>query len=176
MCKLVLDAGPLITTSKFSVAGRLVIDHLLDHCAITVAESVRTEVVVAGASYPDAQAAQQRLDQGQIASLSPPAAPELEELLAPYSLGDGERDSILLSEHAALRDVTLVMDDHLAYLVSDRLGRQKRFLLDVIADLANAGKLDKGVAADIVKRFEADIHLPLWSTPCFCCGGEWCNL
>jgi hypothetical protein len=73
--------------------------------------------------------------------LSPPTASDLEELLAPYSLGDGERESILLSEHADLRDVTLVIDDHLAYLVSDRLGRQKRFLLDVIADLANAGTI-----------------------------------
>jgi hypothetical protein len=155
MRKLIFDAGPLITTCKFSVAGRLVIDHLLDHCAIAVAESVRAEVVVAGASYPDAQAAQQRLDEGRITALSPPAAPELEELLAPYSLGDGERDSILLSEHAELRDVTLVIDDHLAYLVSDRLGRQKRFLLDVIADLANAGTLDRGVAADIVHAIQS---------------------
>ena len=83
--------------------------------------------------------------------MSPPVAPDLEELLAPYSLGDGERDCILLSKHADLRDVTLVIDDHLAYLVSDRLGRQKRFLLDVIADLAEAGTLDKEVAADIVQ-------------------------
>jgi hypothetical protein len=155
MRKLIFDAGPLITTCKFSVAGRLVIDHLLDHCAIAVAESVRAEVVVAGASYPDAQAAQQRLDQGQITALAPPAAPDLEELLAPYSLGDGERDSILLSERAELREATLVIDDHLAYLVSDRLGRQKRFLLDVIADLANAGTLDRGVAADIVRAIRS---------------------
>jgi hypothetical protein len=133
----------------------LVIDYLVDHCEITVAESVRAEVVVAGASYPDAEAAQHRLDQGHIAALSPPFAPDLEELLAPYSLGDGERDSILLSEHANLRDVTLVIDDHLAYLVSDRLRRQKRFLLDVIADLAKAGTLDKGVAADIVQAIRS---------------------
>jgi hypothetical protein len=49
-----------------------------------------------------------------------------------------------------LQDATLVIDDHLAYLVSDRLGRRKRFLLDIIVDLTNAEKLDKELAMDIV--------------------------
>jgi hypothetical protein len=151
MCKLVFDAGPLITACKFSVANRLVIDHLLDHCEIVVAESVRAEVVIAGANYPDAQAAQVRLDQGHIAALSPPFLPDLEELLALYRLGDGERDTILLSEHIGLQDATLVIDDHLAYLVSDRLRRRQRFLLDVVADLCIAGEMDKQVAGEIVQ-------------------------
>lgn len=47
MSKLIFDAGPLITTCKFSVAGRLVVDHILDHREITVAASVRDEVVIA---------------------------------------------------------------------------------------------------------------------------------
>jgi len=148
---LVFDAGPLITACKFGVGGRLVVDYILDHRAITVAASVRDEVVVAGARYPDAQAAQVRIDGGQIAVLLPPPDPALEMLIAPYNLGDGERDSILLTEHADLRDATLVIDDHLAYLVSDRLGRRKRFLLDVITDLANAKDLDKELAVKMVR-------------------------
>jgi hypothetical protein len=155
MSKLILDAGPLITTCKFSVADQPVIDYLLESCEITVAESVRAEVVVAGSRYADAQVAQERLNQGQIAVLSPPAVSDLEALLAPYGLGDGERDSILLTEHIELQDAVLVIDDHLAYLVSDRLGRRKRFLLDVIADLASAGALDKGAAVDIVRVIQA---------------------
>ncbi|MBI1881521.1 MAG: hypothetical protein HYR94_25350 [Chloroflexi bacterium] len=154
MNKFIFDAGPLITACKFNVAGRLAIDHLLEHCQITIAASVRDEVLIAGNRYPDAQAARQRIDKGQITVLSPPSNPTLEALMTPYSLGDGERDSILLTEHSHLQDATLVIDDHLAYLVSDRLERRKRFLLDVIADLANAGNLDKRLAADMVRAVQ----------------------
>jgi hypothetical protein len=149
--KFIFDAGPLITICKFNVAGRLVVDHILDHCEVTIAASVRDEVVIAGNRYPDAQAARQRIDKGQIAVLSPPSDPALEALVAPYGLGDGEWDTILLAGHTALQEATLVIDDHLAYLVSDRLGRRKRFLLDVIADLASVGILDKGLATNMVQ-------------------------
>ena len=151
MDQLIFDAGPLITACKFDVAGRLVVDHILDHCQIIIATSVRDEVVIAGAQYPDAQAAQQRIDGGQITVLPPPSDPDLEKLLAPYGLGDGERHSILLTKHTALTDATLVIDDHLGYLVSDRLSRRKRFLLDVIADLAEAGEMSKEVATKLVQ-------------------------
>jgi len=137
------------------VAGRLVIDYLLDHCEIVTALSVCDEVIVAGARYPDAQAAQQRLDRGQISILSPPPDPTLEALIAPYGLGDGERDSILLAGHMGPQAATLVIDDHLAYLVSDRLGQRKRFLLDVIADLVDAGRLDKGLAVNLVQAIRS---------------------
>jgi hypothetical protein len=151
MDTLIFDAGPLITACKFSAGGQLVIDHVLDHCEVVVATSVRDEVVIAGARYPDAQMAQQRIGQGQIAVLSPPPDPDLETLIAPYGLGDGERESILLTGHTDLEGSTLVIDDHLAYLVSDRLGRRKRFLLDVIVDLVNARKLDRKLAITIVE-------------------------
>ena len=154
MSKLILDAGPLITACKFSVAGRMVIDYLLEACEIVVAESVRAEVVIAGARYADAKVAQERLNQGQIAALLAPTDSGLEELLAPYGLGDGEQDSILLTEHIELQDAILVIDDHLAYLVSDRLGRRKRFLLDVIADLASVRALDMGAAEEIVRAIQ----------------------
>ena len=154
MSKLILDAGPLITACKFSAAGRVVIDYLLDACEIIVAESVRAEVVVAGARYADAQVAQERLNQGQIVALPPPIDSDLGELLVPYGLGSGEQDSILLTEHTELQDATLVIDDHLAYLVSDRLGRRKRFLLDVFADLARVRALDRGAAEEIVRAIQ----------------------
>lgn len=151
MPEFIFDAGPLITACKFDVAGRLVIDYILDHCQINIAASVRDEVVIAGARYPDAQAAQQRINGEQITVLVPPSAPDLERLLVPYGLGDGEQFSILLTEHTALNDAILVIDDHLGYLVSDRLGRRKRFLLDVIADLANAGEMSREVAVKLVQ-------------------------
>ena len=154
MNNLIFDAGPLITACKFSVADQLVIDHLLNHCQITIATSVRDEVVVAGKRYPDAQAAQKRIDDGRVAVLSPLPNPSLETLIAPYNLGYGEQDSIRLVGHVALQNAILVVDDHLAYLVSDRLGQQKSFLLDVIANLAAMERLDRSLAEDMVKSIQ----------------------
>ena len=150
MRDLILDAGPLITACKFGVANRLVIDYILERSKITIASSVRDEVVISGARYSDARAAYERIEQGRIGVLEPQAGVTLRTLVAPYELGNGERDSILLTEHNALQDATLVIDDHLAYLVSDRLGRRKRFLLDVIVDVVRTGDLDAGLAADMV--------------------------
>ena len=151
MNRLIFDAGPLITARKFSVAGRLVIDHVLDHCPLAVAASVCDEVVLAGARYPDAHVAQQRIEREQIAVLVPKPGSGREALIAPYNLGDGERDSILLAGDAHLSEAVLVVDDHLAYLVCDRLGQRKRFLLDTIVDLVDAGMLDKSLAMDMVE-------------------------
>lgn len=83
--------------------------------------------------------------------LSPPENPDLKTLIAVYDLGDGERDTILLTEQPNWQDAVLVIDDHLAYLVSDRVGKQKRFLLDVITDLVKTRKMDEKLAAEIVK-------------------------
>jgi hypothetical protein len=112
---------------------------------------VRDEVVIAGKRYPDAQVAQQRINSGQITVSSPHSNTSLEPLIVPYGLGDGERDSILLAGHATMKDATLVIDDHLAYLVSDRLGQQKRFLLDIITDLVETEKLERKLAINIVQ-------------------------
>ena len=150
MCKLILDAGPLITSCKFSVAGKLIIDYLLEQCQITVTASVRDEVVLAGNRYPDASAARQRIDAGKIAVVPPLSDPAIRMHIAPYGLGTGEMDCIQLAGHPDWKDATLVLDDHLAYLVSDRLGQRKRFLLDVIADLARADKLADSLAVSMV--------------------------
>lgn len=151
MTELILDAGPLITICKFSADRVLLIDHLLDRCEIAIAATVHDEVIVAGARYPDAQTARQRIEQGRIKVLDPPAAPRLQALLAPYGLGRGEQDSILLTEHARLQQATLVIDDHLAYLVSNRLGRRKRFLLDVIIDLVESKRLSVDLAVEMTQ-------------------------
>lgn len=93
-------------------------------------------------------AAQQRIERGWIPVLTPPSVPELEMLVVLYGLGEGERESILLTEHADLQGATLVIDDHLAHLASGRLRRRKRFLLDVTVDLATARDLDRDLTLD----------------------------
>ncbi len=155
MCNLILDAGPLITTCKFSVAGKLIIDHLLEQCQVTVTVSVQDEVVLAGNRYPDASAARQRIDAGKIAVVPSPSDPNIRALIAPYGLGTGEIDCIQLAEHSDWKDATLVVDDHLAYLVSDRLGQRKRFLLDVIADLVRANQMAASHAVNVIRAIQS---------------------
>jgi hypothetical protein len=155
MRKLVFDAGPLITACRFAAAGQIVIDHLLAVCDITIASSVRDEVVVAGKRYPDAKIAQQRIKESGVRVVSPPASLNLEAVIAIYGLGQGEQDSILLTQHEDLLGATLVLDDHLAYLVSDRLAVRKRFLLDVIADLTKDGDMDTQTALAIVEAIRS---------------------
>jgi hypothetical protein len=155
MCRLILDAGPLITTCKFSVAGKLIIDYLLERCQITVTASVRDEVVLAGNRYPDANAAHQRIDAGRIVVVPPLPDPAIRRLISLYGLGIGEMDCIQLAGHPDWKDATLVVDDHLAYLVSDRLGQRKRFLLDVIADLVRADKLADSLAASMIQAIRS---------------------
>lgn len=150
MNEYIFDAGPLITSCKFSVAGRLVLDHILSRCLIAIPASVGYEVTIAGNRYPDARAAQQRINNTQIVVAAPPVGADIERLMTPYGLGQGESDSILLTRLINLQDATVVIDDHLAYLVCDRLGVRKRFLLDVIADLARAGEFDRRLAENIV--------------------------
>lgn len=85
----------------------------------------------------------------------PPAIPNLEAVIAIYGLGQGEQDSILLTQHDDLLEATLVLDDHLAYLVSDRLAVRKRFLLDVIAGLVIDGDMDVQTALVIVEAIRS---------------------
>ncbi len=154
MPTLIFDAGPLITSCKFTVDTQLVIDHFLQVCTIIVPNSVRDEVVIAGSRYADAKTAKQRMDSGKIIVLMPPASPEIEPFLEPYGLGVGERDSILLTTHKDLADATLVIDDHLAYLVSDRLRRPQKFLLDTIIDFVQEKHMESELAIQIVQAIQ----------------------
>ncbi len=151
MRELIFDAGPLITCCQYSAVGQVVIEHMLKASRIVITSSVHDEVVVAGNRYADAQVAHRLVSQGLITVVSPPANPDLEAVIAVYGLGQGEQDSILLTTHQDMADATLVLDDHLAYLVSDRLAVRKRFLLDVIVDLARAGDLNVAVALAMVQ-------------------------
>ncbi len=152
MDTFIFDAGPLTTTCKFYVNDQPIIDHILTYCKVIIARSVCEEVIVAGAGYPDARIAQQRIEQNRLVVLTPTENYELESLIAVYNLGKGERDAILLANQVNLQDAILVIDDHLAYLVSARLKKQQPcFLLDVFIDLVKTKQMDKSLAIKIVK-------------------------
>jgi hypothetical protein len=152
---VVFDAGPLITSCKYEVDGRLVIDCIFPRIQVNISESVRDEVVVAGSRFRDAREAGKRILNGDIKVLKPPSVPSVWELLKPYNLGAGEQDSILLLSLAGLEDASLIVDDHLAYLVSRRLGNQTMFLLDLIVQMANDGILVRELAIKLTKAIQS---------------------
>ncbi|MBC8447418.1 MAG: hypothetical protein H8D78_06685 [Chloroflexi bacterium] len=153
----IFDAGPLITGCKFAVREQLVIDHLLKHCRIVVPRAAQQEVVIAGRRHADALQAEQRIAAGAITVTAPTTAPEsLKRILRLYELGGGEYQSILLAHQTG---ICLAIDDYLGYLVCDRLGVQKRFLLDVLVRLAREAELDRELAREI-----ADSVRPRYTT------------
>jgi predicted nucleic acid-binding protein len=143
----IFDAGPLITSCKFTVRGRLIIDYLLGHCQIVVPRAIQREVILVGERYTDALEAKRRIAAETIRVATPtPATTLLERVLRLYELGDGECQSILLAYQMG---ACLVIDDYLGYLVSDRLGIQKRFLLDLLVRLTEEAGLDQSLACEI---------------------------
>jgi hypothetical protein len=66
MLQFIFDAGPLITSCKFSVRGRLVLDFVLDGCSVTIPSAVCDEVMRAPARFEDAREAKQRVDKGKL--------------------------------------------------------------------------------------------------------------
>ena len=153
--KVVFDAGPLITSCKFTVRGRLILDFVLDGGFVAIPTAVYDEVMRAPMRFADAREARQRVDAGKIQVVAPQLDPSIQTILNLYRLGDGEQQAILLMRQ---QDYTaLIVDDHLAYLVADRLHVSKRFFLDLIVGLQQAGQLDitdaKAIVAAVRPRY-----------------------
>jgi len=151
MLKFVFDAGPLITACKFYVEGQLVIDHLLAHCQVVIPVAVYDEVVIAGSRFLDAQEAKRRVDTGNIEVATPVSNAGLTPILTLYGFGDGEQEAISLVLEDDFQSTILVVDDHLAYLVSDRLGAPKLFLLDLVVQMVREKQLTTSVGCSIVE-------------------------
>ncbi|MCI0692716.1 hypothetical protein L0337_12030 [candidate division KSB1 bacterium] len=60
------DSGALITSAKFHVRGRLIVDYLIDCCRITIPPEVKYETVDMGLlfGYQDAEDLSKRLNAG----------------------------------------------------------------------------------------------------------------
>lgn len=147
--RYIFDAGPLITLCKFSVQGRPAIDIILDACEVVIPEKVRDEVVIAGERYPDAKVAQDRISNGQIQIAKPRNADRFRSILDLYNFGEGEKQAICLADENDF-DSILIVDDHLAYLVCDRLALDKLFLLDLIVLLCLGKHLEVELGRSLV--------------------------
>jgi hypothetical protein len=141
----------LITACKFQAEGQLIIDHVLACRQIVIPAAVHSEVVIAGARFPDAQEARRRADAGRIEIVKPLLDADLVRVMDLYGFGEGEQEAIGLMYEDGFQDATLVVDDHLAYLVSDRLGVPKLFLLDLIVRLVREKQLTVALGCGMVE-------------------------
>src|SRR5215510_834586 len=114
--KVVVDSASLITAAKFTVDGSTVLEHLAQCCSLRITPAVHHEVILAGATYPDAAHVQAMVTDGRIIVVSPSVSAA--SVLDSYKLGRGEKDSIILMLTQSDMDY-LVVDDRPAFVVSD---------------------------------------------------------
>jgi predicted nucleic acid-binding protein len=135
------------------VGNTVVIDLLIPVVSITLPTAAYQEVVVAGARYPDAAVVRQRVEAGSLRVETPQPHADLATVLALYNLGRGETEAIVLTAEKTAQgaDVTLVVDDILAYMVCDRLKISKVLFLDLLVRLTRQGLLGAEETTDIVQ-------------------------
>jgi predicted nucleic acid-binding protein len=110
---------------------------------------VMEEVIVERERYADAIVAEERVKAKRI-KIRDVDLP-FNSVLNYYGLGAGEKEAIALSREMEAEIDFLVIDDKLGYIVCDRLGIKKCFLLDLILKLVERGMMDKELAREIIK-------------------------
>jgi predicted nucleic acid-binding protein len=141
--KVVVDSASLISAAKFTVDAHTVVEHLAHCCLLRIAPTVHNEVILAGATYPDAAHVQAMVTDGRISVESPSVSDA--SVLDGYKLGRGEKESIILA--LTLPDVDyLVVDDRLAFVVSDRMTVPKILLVDLVVELVWKGLMERQLA------------------------------
>jgi hypothetical protein len=145
------DANSLISSAKYSIRGRLVIDYILQGCTVKIPQKVKGEVVDEGivGGYPDAVEIQKRINNGQIDVIPDNPLPgAFEELLTDYGLEDGDK-SIIASRLRQPR-LLMVSDDQLLYIVASRLGWRILFLPDLIVRLFQKGIFNRAISLKLL--------------------------
>jgi predicted nucleic acid-binding protein len=109
---------------------------------------VYNEVILAGATYPDAAHVQAMVTDGHITVESPPVSDA--SVLDGYKLGRGEKESMILMLIQPDTDY-LVVDDRLAFVVSDRMTVPKILLVDLLVELVWAGGMERQLAEKVLE-------------------------
>jgi hypothetical protein len=146
--KVVVDSASLITAAKFTVDGHTVVEYLAQCCLLRITPAVHHEVILADATYPDAAHVQAMVTDGRITVASPPVSGA--SVLDGYKLGRGEKDSIILM--LTQPDMQyLVVDDRLAFVVSDRMTIPKILLVDLLVELVWQGCMECQLAEKMLE-------------------------
>lgn len=152
LLKLVVDSASLITAAKFTVEGRTVAEHLARQCSLIIVSAVHNEVIIAGAAYPEAAQMQGMVADGRITVEVPLVSGA--SVLDSYKLGQGEKESIILALTRSDVDY-LVIDDRLAFIVSDRMTIRKILLVDLLVELVWKGLMERELAENILGVIES---------------------
>ncbi len=151
LLKVVVDSASLITAAKFDVDDRTVVDHIVDRCHVIIAPTVYQEVILAGGIHPDAAHVQKMVTDGHIAVEAPSASNAT--VLDSYKLGRGEKESMILA--LTRPDIAyLVVDDRLAFIVSDRMTVPKILLADLLVELVWKGFMERELSEKMLKAIE----------------------
>lgn len=132
--RTIFDSCSLITSGKFSIEGRPVINHLAQtDLAIHIPEMVRTEVIDDGlrAGHQDALVIQGQVDNEsiQVEKVRVPDQ-EMSEILDDYGVRRGDRDFICLAQQIPCDYI--VTDDFLLLLICYRFGLPVKMFPDLI--------------------------------------------
>ena len=151
--RVIFDSGPLITACKFFVRGELIVDVILRSCSIIIPEAVKSETVDNAKGFPDALEIARRIKRGfiEVEKILPTT---VSPILNGYVLGAGEREAILLYQQRGGMDY-LVIDEHPAYIISDRLGIKKGILPDLVVELVRRKDLGKDSARMILQAIDS---------------------
>ena len=143
----VFDASPLIAGCSFWFNGISVAELVLAGAQVWIPPAVHDEVVVRGGSRRDALEAARLIHQGQIRlATAAEVGVELPDLHH-YSLGQGDKESLALTERLE-PNALLVTDDFLALVLALRLGLPHQLFLDFIVSQAVNG----GVSVLLAKQ------------------------
>jgi hypothetical protein len=97
--KVVVDSASLITAAKFTVDGHTVVEYLAQCCLLRITPAVHQEVILAGATYPDAAHVQAMVTDGRITVASPPVSAA--SVLDGYKVGTRRKRQYHPDAHSA---------------------------------------------------------------------------
>jgi predicted nucleic acid-binding protein len=152
LLKLVVDSASLITAAKFIVDGFTVAEHIAERCRLVIVPAVYNEVIIAGAAYQDAARMQGMITAGRITVEAPSISGGT--VLDSYKLGQGEKESMILALTQPDLDY-LVVDDRLAFIVSDRMAIRKVLLVDLLVELVWKELMERVLAEKILRVIES---------------------
>lgn len=151
------DSGALITSAKFRVRGRLIIDYVVDCCRVNLSPEVKHETIDMGLlfGYQDAQDLAIRLNKGNFFVLTTAARENsLESTLMKLGLENADCAVVHTYRHMS-NQAKLITDDHRLFIATTRLGLSPIFFPDLILTLVNKRWIKVSLASEILDAMQS---------------------
>jgi len=150
------DSGALITSAKFHVHGRLIIDYVVDCCRVNLSPEVKHETIDMGLlfGYQDAQDLANRLDKGNFLVFNTAIRDNaLESTLT--NLGLENADCAVVHTYKQMpKQTKLITDDHRLFIATTRLGLSPVFFPDLILMLVNRELMKPALATELLEAMQ----------------------